>query len=153
MIEAMWGWAAIGVILLAVEMATVTFYALWFGIAALALGIITWMFPQLSYAVQFMLYAVLSLGSLGIWRRYYKKTSPSSRVGQAQGEEIGRIGTVIDTTSPAKSGNIRFTQGLMGSKEWVAVSDETIKAGSQATVIAVEGNTLRISKNDVDKSR
>jgi len=34
----------------------------------------------------------------------------------------------------------------MGSREWVAVSDEVIEAESQAKVIAVEGNTLRITK-------
>ncbi len=32
----------------------------------------------------------------------------------------------------------------MGAREWTAVSDEAIKAGTEASVIAVEGNALRI---------
>jgi hypothetical protein len=148
MIEAMWVWGALGLILLAVEMATGTFYVLWFGVAALCVSVATWVFPELSHAMQFTIFAVLSLGSLAIWRRYYKKTEIHYRVGQAQGEEIGRIGTVIKATSATQNGTIRFAQGLMGSREWIALSDEPIEAGSNASVVAVEGNTLRITKNN-----
>jgi membrane protein implicated in regulation of membrane protease activity len=34
----------------------------------------------------------------------------------------------------------------MGSREWPAIADEVIETGSEATVIAVEGNALRIKK-------
>lgn len=146
MIEAMWLWGAVGIILLAIEMATGTFYVLWFGIAALCVAVIMGLLPGLSHAAQFAMFAVLSLGSLAIWRRYYKKTSTDSRVGQAQGEEIGRVGIIIEACSPTQNGSIRFTQGLMGSREWAAVSNETIEAGSNASVTAVEGNALRVSK-------
>ena len=148
MIEAMWVWGALGLILLAIEMATGTFYVLWFGVAALCTSAATWIFPELSHALQFTIFAVLSLGSLAIWRRYYKKTEIHYRVGQAQGEEIGRIGTVIKATSATQNGTIRFAQGLMGSREWIALSDEPIEAGSNASVVAVEGNTLRITKSN-----
>ena len=144
MIEAMWLWGAVGLVLLAAEMATGTFYMLWFGIAALCVSVATWLFPELTSAIQFTIFAVLSLGSLNIWKLYYKKTDTHSRIGQAQGEEIGRIGTVIKTCSKTHNGKIRFTQGLMGSREWTAASDETIDVGSNATVIAVEGNILRV---------
>ncbi len=146
MIDAMWVWGAIGLVLLAVEMATGTFYVLWFGISALSVAIAMWMFPNIPHAVQFVMFAVLSISSLTIWKLNYKKHETHSRVGQAQGEEIGRVGTVIEACSPTQNGKIHFTQGLMGSREWAAISDETIDAGSNATVMAVEGNALRIKK-------
>lgn len=146
MIEAMWIWGAIGLILLAVEMATGTFYVLWFGVAAICVSIAMWMFPNIAIGMQFAMYAALSLGSLAIWKLHYKKTETHSRVGQAQGEEIGRVGTVIEAAGPTQNGKIRFTQGLMGSREWPAVSSEPIEAGSNAAVVAVEGNALRITK-------
>lgn len=149
MVEAMWAWSALGAILLAVEiMVTGTVYALWFGIAALCVAIIVWIFPGISPAGQFIIFAALSLSSLTVWRRYYKKTETHYRVGQAQGEEIGRVGIVIEATGPTQNGAIRFTQGLMGSREWAAISDEPIEVGSNAIVTAVEGNTLRITKNN-----
>jgi len=139
-------WAAIGVILLAIEMATGTFYLLWFGISALCVPLVMWLFPNISAAVQYITFAILSLSSLGIWRFNYKKNSTNSRIGQSQGEEIGRVGTVIKTASPKQNGKIRFAQGLMGSREWTAIADETIEAGTDANVIAVIGNALKISK-------
>ncbi len=144
--DPMWMWAAIGIILLAVEMATGTFYVLWFGVAALCVAVIMWLFPNTSEAIQYAAFAVLSLSSLAIWRLNYKKTSTNSRVGQSQGEEIGRVGTVIETTSLKQNGKIRFAQGLMGSREWTAIADETIESGSDASVVAVVGNALKISK-------
>ncbi len=144
MIEAMWVWGAVGLVLLAAEMATGTFYMLWFGIAALCVSVAAWLFPELTSAIQFTIFAVLSLGSLNIWKLYYKKTETHSRIGQAQGEEIGRIGIVIETCSKTHNGKIRFTQGVMGSREWTVASGETIDVGSNAAVIAVEGNILRV---------
>ena len=144
--EPMWMWAALGIILLAVEMATVTFYVFWFGVAALCVAVAMWLFPNMSEAAQYISFAILSLGSLAIWRLNYKKTSTDTRVGQSQGDEIGRIGTVIETVSLKQNGKIRFAQGLMGSREWTAIADETIEAGSDACVVAVLGNALKISK-------
>jgi inner membrane protein len=146
MIDAMWIWGALGLALLAAEMATGTIYMLWFGISALCLAFALWLFPEMHEALQLVIFAVLSITSLGIWKLNYKKNDEVYRIGQAQGEEIGRTGLVIEASSPSQNGKIQFTQGLMGSKEWPAVSNESIEVGSEAKVIAVEGNSLRISK-------
>ncbi|MEY3743223.1 MAG: hypothetical protein RLZZ541_278, partial [Pseudomonadota bacterium] len=37
--------------------------------------------------------------------------------------------------------------GVMGSRIWSAISDESLDVGSSAKIVAVEGNTLRIVKN------
>ena len=144
--EPIWTWGAVGVILLAVEMASGTFYVLWFGVAALCVAIAMLLFPNLPVASQYAMFAALSLGSLAIWRLNYKKTSTHTRIGQSQGDELGRLGTVTETVSIKQNGKIRFAQGLMGSREWTAISDETIEAGTDASVVAVVGNSLRISK-------
>ena len=142
--NAMWIWAALGLLLLAVEMATGTFYVLWLGISALSVAIALWVFPNIAQALQLAMFAVLSISSLAIWKLNYKKHETHSRVGQAQGEEIGRTGTVILACSPNQVGKIHFTQGLMGAREWAAVSSEPIAKDVEARVIAVEGNQLRI---------
>jgi len=143
-LEPVWLWAILGVVLLSVEMATGTFYILWFGLAALLVSAAMWLFPNMQPALQYMMFAVLSLSSLAIWRLQYKKNEKHHRVGQSQGQEIGRVGTVTTACSPSKSGKITFTQGLMGDREWTAVSDTAISKGAEAEVVSVEGNTLRI---------
>ncbi len=144
MLDAMWIWAALGLVLLAVEMATGTFYVLWFGVSAISVAIAMWMFPNIPQAMQFAMFAALSISSLAIWKLNYKKHETHSRVGQAQGEEIGRVGTVIEACSANQNGKIRFAQGLMGAREWAAISNEAIAEGVEARVVAVEGNALRI---------
>lgn len=146
MIEPMWVWGALGLVLLGVEMVTGTFYVLWFGVAALCVTVAMWIFPNTPNATQYAMFAALSLGSLAIWRLNYKKTSTDSRIGQSKGEEIGRVGTIFETCSATQSGKIRFTQGVMGSREWSAISNETIEIGSNAKIVAVEGNELRVIK-------
>ncbi len=145
--DATWVWVVLGLALLGVEMATGTFYVLWFGIAALCVAAAMLALPNMLPAIQFVMFAVLSIGSLTIWKRNYKKTETHSRVGQAQGEEIGRVGIVTTSVSPAQTGKISFVQGVMGSREWTAVSNETIEVGVEASIVAVEGNLLRIKKN------
>lgn len=146
MIEAMWMWGALGLILLGVEMASGTLYVLWFGVAALSVTLVLWLFPAMPNAAQFSMFAALSLGSLALWRLNYKHTSTDSRLGQSRGEEIGRIGTVSQACSAQQVGKISFTQGVMGSREWPAVSDDPLAVGSQAKIVAVEGNSLRIAQ-------
>ena len=146
MIEAMWIWGAIGLILLGVEMWTGTFYILWFGVAALCLTLVMGLNPELNKATQFALFAALSLGSLAVWRLNYKKNPVDACFGQARGEEIGRVGIVIEECSANQEGKISFTQGVMGSRIWSAISDESLDVGSSAKIVAVEGNTLRIVK-------
>jgi membrane protein implicated in regulation of membrane protease activity len=85
MIDAMWMWGVLGLVLLAIEMGTGTIYILWFGIAALCLAIATWVFTTIPVAIQFAIFAALSIGSLAIWKLNYKKNETHSRVGQAQG--------------------------------------------------------------------
>lgn len=145
MADVMWVWGALGLALLAAEMATGTMYLLWFGISALCMLFAVWLAPDLSYAMQFLMFSALSIISLAIWKLNYKKTETHSRVGQAQGEEIGRVGTIMKACGPQQTGSIEFTQGVMGSREWAAVSDVTIEQGQQAKVVAVEGNTLRVT--------
>lgn len=144
--DATWGWGALGLLLLGLEMATGTFYVVWFGVAALIVAVTLLISPNISQFTQIIMFAVLSLGSLTLWKKYYKKTETHSKVGQAQGEEIGRVGTVTVSTSNTKTGKINFVQGVMGSREWVAVSDHSIEAGEEAAVVAVEGNILRIKQ-------
>ena len=144
--EGMWIWAALGLVLLAIEMASGTLTILWFGVAALCLALATWFFPTIPFAIQSLIYAILSLASLWLWKTHEKKVETHSRLGQAQGEEIGRVGILVSACSPSQNGVIRFTQGLMGAREWSAVSNIAINEGEQARVVAVEGNALRVEK-------
>lgn len=142
--DLMWAWCAFGLILLCIEMMTGTLYLLWLGIAALCLAGLVGANIVTSIAAQAISYALLAVIAVAACRVYEKKAKPAQRVGQAQGEEIGKVGTIISPVSPTQQGKIRFSQGVMGSKEWTAVSDSVLDIDQRATVVAVEGNSLRV---------
>jgi membrane protein implicated in regulation of membrane protease activity len=143
MLEPVWMWGILGLVLLAIEMATGTFYILWFGVSALCMCVAVWLFPIMPAAMQVFMFAALSIGSLAIWKLNYK-SKLNLRVGQSQGEEIGRIGTIILPVSAKQNGRIQFPQGVMGSREWAAIADENIEVGADAVIISAEGNALRV---------
>ena len=144
--DVMWLWAILGLVLLGAEMASTTFYLFWFGVAALAIALLVWLIPSISIKVQIFLFAVVSLVLILTWRQFFKKNDGDLRVGQSQGDEIGRIGTIIETVTPKQNGKIQFPQGVMGSREWTAIADENLAVGIDATIIAIEGNALRVKR-------
>lgn len=140
----LWWWCGLGLVLLCLEMTTGTLYLLWLGIAALVMAVLNWLMPDLSVAVQALIYATLCAVALALMRSYEQR-KPTMRIGQAQGEEIGREGVVFVAITPQQSGKIRFSQGLLGSKEWTAYADTAIAEQQIAKVIAVEGHSLRVA--------
>lgn len=143
-IEPIWTWGILGLVLLAVEMVSGTFYILWFGIAALCMSVALWLFPHMPVSLQLLLFAALSLSSLAIWKLNYTKAPSDLKIGQSRSDEIGKSGTVTEAINPRQIGKIVFTQGIMGSREWSAVADEDIAPGTQAVIVAIEGNMLRV---------
>jgi membrane protein implicated in regulation of membrane protease activity len=146
--SAIWTWGILGLVLLAIEMATGTFYILWFGIAALCVSVALLILPQLPLSVQLVMFAALSISSLAIWKLHYRKDAQNLRVGQSQGDEIGRTGTITEAVGPRQNGKITFAQGVMGSREWTAIADHEIGVGDDATILRVEGNALRVQKTN-----
>jgi inner membrane protein len=146
MFDAMWVWGGVGLLLIAIEIATSTFYALWFGIAAFILALLTWALPNTPMAIQLGLFAILSFSAVMIWKFNFKHNDKTSRIGQSRGDEIGRVGTIIAPCGATQNGTIQFTQGVMGSREWIAFSDEYLNVGDYARVVSVEGNALRVTK-------
>lgn len=144
--DAVWLWGIVGLLLLGFEMASGTLYVLWFGIAALCVALAVYWLPTLNLGVQLFLFAALALGSLAIWKYFYQKNSTDLKIGQSQGDEIGRIGTVIEAISARQNGRIQFAQGVMGSRVWVAIANESIEVGTDARIIGIEGNSLRVQK-------
>ena len=64
-----WHWWALGAILLAVEIASTTQYLLWPGLAALAVGILKFIYPALDGRLAVFLFAVIAVGATAAWKR------------------------------------------------------------------------------------
>lgn len=144
-----WAWAILGMILLTLELLSTSFYFIWFGIAALCVAGLLFLFPPLPLAAQLLCFTVLSVASLLLWRRHFKDNEPELRIGQSQDDTIGKVGHLTAAVSPEQNGTIAFTVPVMGSREWAVISDESLVPGEQAEVVAVVGNFLRVRRKSV----
>ena len=54
-----WHWFVLGVLLILSELILPAFAALWFGVAAIVVGLLYWLFPGLGLALQVVLWIVL----------------------------------------------------------------------------------------------
>lgn len=135
-----WDWLGLGTVLLILEVFGAGGYLLWIGVAAAGVGILTYVIPAMSWEVQFLLFAVLSvLTALYWWRRQRSVLRKSDQPGlNMRGSElIGRTFAVHDAIVGAR-GKIKVGDGV-----WMVVGPDT-PVGNQVRVIAQDGAILKV---------
>lgn len=135
-----WDWLALGTVLLILEVFGAGGYLLWLGIAAAAVGVITFVLPTLSWTVQMLSFAVLSLATaLYWWRRQSSVARPSDQPGlNTRGQElIGRTFQVTDAIVDGR-GKVKVGDGV-----WLARGPDA-PAGSRVKVTGLDGVVLLV---------
>lgn len=135
-----WDWLAFGTVLLILEVFGAGGYLLWIGVAAAAVGVLTYLFPELPWAWQFIVFALLSvLTAVFWWRRQRSAARPSDVPGlNSRGSEfLGRT-FVLHEAIVAGRGKIRAGDSL-----WL-VSGPDLPAGSEVRVVGQDGVLLRV---------
>jgi inner membrane protein len=136
-----WMWLAAGLVLVVAELATPGgFVIIFFGIAALVVGVLGLLGVVNSQALQFLLFSVLSVGSLAILRgRLQSRLRTPSSV--AVDSLIGDLAIPQERLSPGVVGRVE----VRGSS-WTArnTSSETLDVGQRARVAGVDGLTLAV---------
>ena len=135
-------WIIGGIVLIIVEMLTITFFAASFGVAALITAYVatkdvgvTWELATFAIASTACLFAVRPLFSNVI----YKRSDNKPVLIQAM---IGQSGTVVDEIEP-QGGHGRVKTG---GEEWRALATDArgIIAGTKVEIVSVSGSTLTV---------
>ncbi|MES2662496.1 MAG: NfeD family protein [Pseudomonadota bacterium] len=138
-----WHWIVLGLVLILAELAIVTFTALWFGVAALLVALVLWIFPDITTAVQISIWIVFSIACTLIWFRCIRPhMRDRTRAGLAKESIVGVNGIVIRISAEGQEGVARFVPPLLGDDEWSFFCDSTISVGDRITVQDISGNTL-----------
>jgi membrane protein implicated in regulation of membrane protease activity len=135
-----WDWLALGTVLLILEVFGAGGYLLWIGVAAAAIGIVTYIFPSMPWELQFVLFAVLSvLTAVYWWRRQRVVVRQSDQPGlNMRGQElIGRTFTVQDAIIAGR-GKIKVNDGV-----WMVIGPDA-PAGSLVRVVSQDGAILKV---------
>jgi membrane protein implicated in regulation of membrane protease activity len=139
-----WYWIVGGIALMLVELASTTFYVLWFGLAALLVGGLTAL-VTLSLAEQLTLWALLSIGMAALWFRFFPAPQ-RTKSGLSKEAVLGERGLIIREISELQKGLIRFQKPILGSDTWPAIADERIASGERARIVDVVGQTLKVER-------
>ena len=135
-----WDWLAFGTVLLILEVFGAGGYLLWIGLAAAAVGLLTYLLPDLPWAWQFFAFALLSLlTAVFWWRRQRSAAKPSDVPGlNRRGSEfLGRT-FVLHEAIVGGRGKIKA-----GDTLWLVTGPE-LPAGREVRVIGQEGVLLKV---------
>ena len=138
-----WHWIVIGFVLVGFEMLVPAFYLIWFGLGALLVGLVLLAVP-LEMSSQILLWTITSTACVLLWFRYLKPRTLT--LSESAAQIVGEVGLLTRDIVPFQRGEARFQKPLAGSDVWVCIAEEAINAGVRVRVVAVEGNTLKITK-------
>lgn len=143
-----WHWIVAGIALMILEIMLPSFTALWFGSGAILIGILLFLFPGMSVALQVVLWTVVSSLLTWLWFRYLKPLSiDKTKAGLSREAMIGEIGQVIATPTEHRRGTLRFPAPVLGSDEWLFICEQPVAVGDRVQVTDISGNTLIVTQH------
>lgn len=142
-----WLWMSAGIALMIVEIFIGSFFVFWFGLAAVLVGFVVLLVPQLAFAAQITIWALLSGALALIWFRYVKPLSRDrTKAGLSREALVGQVGQILKPPTDAARGTIRFPAPVLGSDEWQVLSEDPLVIGDRAHVTDLSGNALIVRK-------
>ncbi len=134
-------WLAAGLALVVAELATPGgFVIIFFGVAALMIGVLGLLGVVSSAPLQFLLFSVLSVGSLALLRARLQsklRTPGASNVDSL----IGDLAIPQERLSPGVVGKVEVRGSTWSARN---TSSVTLDPGQRARVAAVDGLTLAV---------
>ena len=138
-----WHWIVLGIVLMLAEIFIGSFFIFWFGAAAVVVGLSLTIAPSISAPTQLILWTLLSLVFAVAWFRFLKPLSKDvTKAGLSREALIGEIGQVLSVPNGDKRGMVRFPAPLLGSDEWLIMSQDSLSIGDRVSVKDVSGNSL-----------
>ena len=140
---AYWDWFIAGLVLVILEIFAPGAVFLWLGIAAGVVGAVVFFAPYLDWKFQFTLFAVLSVVSIVVSRRYLKRRpleTDHPNLNRRGAQYVGRD-LILDAALSGGRGRLR-----VDDTTW-RVEGPDLPAGAKVRVTAVNGATLKIEAN------
>ena len=141
---AYWDWFIAGLALVILEIMAPGAVFMWLGIAAGVVGGAVFLAPQLDWKIQFTMFAVLSVASIILSRRYLKRRpleTDHPDLNRRGAQYVGRS-FVLDEATTGGRGRMK-----VDDSSW-RVEGPDLPAGTRVRVTAVDGATLQIEAQD-----
>lgn len=133
-----WHWLGLAMILLISEMLGTAGYLLWIGVVSALVGAIMFAFPELLWVWQIVLFAVLSLVTVLLWRTYQTTRKPEKNTLNQRGSEL--IGRQFELHEAIVDGRGKIKAG---DTLWMVTGADMPK-GAHIRVAGQEGVILKV---------
>ena len=142
-----WHWIVLGIALMAIEILLPSFVALWFGAAAVVVGVLLLFIPSLSVAVQVVLWVIFSILFTWLWFRIMQPLAVDrTKAGLSREAIVGEIGQVLSAPTTERRGTLRFSVPILGADEWPFICSDNVASGDRVRVSDISGNDLIVIK-------
>ena len=142
-----WHWIVFGLALMVTEIFLGSFFIFWCGAAATFVGLLLVPFPELSETTQIMIWAITSTAFALAWFKIIKPLNvDKTKAGLSREALVGEIGQVLKVPTGEKRGKVRFPAPLIGSDEWLIISQDELNIGDRVSVVDLSGNSLIVKK-------
>ena len=142
-----WHWIVFGIALMLSEIFIGSFFIVWFGAAAIVVGLLLLLLPNMSETAQLILWAISSASFALAWFKLIKPLNiDKTKAGLSKEALLGEVGQVLQVPSGDKRGKVRFPAPVLGSDEWLIISHEAVSIGDRVSVVDLSGNALIVKK-------
>ena len=142
-----WQWIVFGIVLMLSEILIGSFFIVWFGAAAVVVGLLVLPLPNMSGTAQLVIWAISSASFALAWFKLIKPLNiDKTKAGLSKEALLGEVGQVLQVPSGDKRGKVRFPAPVLGSDEWLIISHEAVSIGDRVSVVDLSGNALIVKK-------
>ena len=138
-----WHWWIIGLLLIVLEIFAPSAFFLWMGISAGIVGVVLFIAPDLGWEYQFMIFAIFSIVSIAIWRRYAKTSSEVSDHPNLNRRGEQYVGRTFTLQEPIVNGMGKIK---VDDSTW-KISGEDCEAGTKVKVTGIDGTIFRVESD------
>ena len=135
-----WNWWVAAIVLIVVEVFAPGTVALWMAVSAAVVGLLLLAIPDLTWQIQFLVFAVLSVATVVAWRAYQLRhpTVTDQPALNRRGEQyVSRVFTLSEAIVNG-TGKIHVDDTM-----WKVVGED-LAEGTQVRVTGVEGTLLTV---------
>jgi len=135
-----WVWWAAGTLLVVLEVFVSGTFLLWMGVSAGVVGAIAYFAPNMPWEIQLVLFAVFSLSSIFLSRKYLQRNKNEQSSLSARGEHYRGMVVAVEDAIVNGIGKVRVEDTV-----WRAQGPDTA-SGGRVKIIGVSGATFRVEK-------
>lgn len=136
-----WFWLGLAIFLGILDVILGTsFFLIWLGLVSVIVGMLVWVMPSIVLEFQFLIFAIGSIASTVLWRRYVKHNPAKSdrpHLNRRSEQYIGRMFTLIESIENGR-GKIRVDDST-----W-QVEGPDLPIGTKVKVVAANGVILKV---------